>query len=154
MPSRITSDNAQTYKSAAKWSRKLKNSDEANNFLESKGIKWQFNVARTLWWGGFSECLIGLIKSCLMKILGRAKISFKEFEGSLLDIEAILHNRPLTYLEEEFGPETLTPNHLIHGHHIPMIAWEQPQSKFEVDAIHRWKHMQKQLQHFLETMES
>ena len=41
MPSRIISDNAQTFKSATKRSRKLKNSEKANNFLESKGIKWQ-----------------------------------------------------------------------------------------------------------------
>ena len=142
MPSRIILGNAQTFKSAAKWSRKLKNSEEANNFLEAKGIKWQFNVARAPWWGGFFEHLIGLIKSCLMKILGRAKTSFTEFKESLLDVEATLNNRPLTYLEEEFGPEALTPNHLIHGRHIPMIAWEEPESESEVDATRRCKHVQ------------
>ena len=148
MPSRIISDNVQTFKSAAKWLRKLKNSEEANNFLGSKGIKWQFNVARAPWWGGFFERLIGLIKSCLMRVLGRAKISFKEFKESLLDVEATLNNRPLTYLDEEFGPEALTPNHLIHGRRIPMIAYEQLESESEVEATRRWKHLQKQLQHF------
>jgi len=123
--------------SYAKWSRKLKNSEEANNFLESKGIKCQFNVARAPWWGGFLERLIGLIKSCLMKILGRAKIFFKEVKESRLHVEATLNNRPQTYLEEEFGPETLTPNYLIHGRRIPMIAWEQPESESEVDATRR-----------------
>ena len=148
MPSRIISDNAQTFKSAAKWLKKLKNSEEVNNFLESKGINWQFNVARAPWWGGFFERLIGLVKSCLMKILGRAKISFKEFKECLLDVEATLNNRPLTYLDEEFGPEALTPNHLIHGRRIPTLAWEEPESDNEIDATRRWKHLQKQLQHF------
>ena len=148
MPSRILSDNAQTFKSAAKWLRKLKNSEEAKNFLESKGIKWQFNVARAPWWGGFFERLIGLIKSCLMRVLGRAKISFKEFKESLLDVEATLNNRPLAYLDEEFGPEALTPNHLIHERRIPMMAYEQLESESEVDATRRWKQLQKQLQHF------
>ena len=134
--------------SAAKWLRKLKNSQEANNFLESKGIKWQFNVARAPWWGRFFERLIGLLKSCLMRVLGLAKISFKEFKESLLDVEATLNNRPLTYLDEEFGPEALTPNHLIHGRRIPMIAYEQLESESEVEATRRWKHLQKQLQHF------
>ena len=86
--------------------------------------------------------IIGLIKSCLMKMLGRANISFKEFKESLLDVEATLTNRPLTCLAEEFEPEALTPNHLIHGPRIPMIAWEQPESESEVDATRRWKHVQ------------
>ena len=82
-----------------------------------------------------------------MKILGRAKISFIEFKESLLDVEATLNNFPLTYLEEEFGPEALTPNHLIHGCRIPMLAWEQPETKSVVYATRRWKHVQKQLLH-------
>jgi len=73
----------------------------------------------------------------LMKILGRAKIFFKEVKESRLHVEATLNNRPQTYLEEEFGPETLTPNYLIHGRRIPMIAWEQPESVSEVDATRR-----------------
>jgi len=64
-----------------------------------------------------------------MKILGRAKISFIEFKESLLDVEATLHYHPQTYLKEEFGPEALTPNHLIHGRHIPMTAWAQTESE-------------------------
>ena len=148
IPSRITSDNAQTFKSAAKWLKKLKNSEEVNNFLESKGINWQFNVARAPWWGGFFERLIGLVKSCIMKILGRAKISFNEFKECLLDVEATLNNRPLAYLDEEFGPEALTSNHLIHGRRIPTLSWEEPESDNEIDATRRWKHLQKQLQHF------
>ena len=92
--------------------------------------------------------IIGLIKSCLMKMLGRANISFKEFKESILDIEATLTNCPLTCLAEEFEPEALTPNHLIHGPRIPMIAWEQPESESEVDATRRCKHVQKQVQHF------
>ena len=76
--------------------KKPKNSEEANNFLESKGIKWQFNVARAPWLGGIFERLTGLIKSCLIRVLGRAKISFKELKESLLDVEATLNNRPLT----------------------------------------------------------
>ena len=141
MSSIIISGNAHTFKSAAKWLRRLKNSEEANNSFESKGIKWQFNVARAPLWGGLFERLIGLIKSCLMRVLGSAKISFKEFKGSLLDVEATLNNRPLTYLDEEFGTEALTPNHFIHGRRIPMIAYEQPESESEVDATRRRKHL-------------
>ena len=148
MPSKMISDNAQTFKSTAKWLKKLKKNAAVNDFLQAKGIDWQFNVARAPWWGGFFERLIGLVKSCLIKILGRAKISFKEFKESLLDVEAVLNNRPLTYLDEELGPEALTPNHLIHGRRIPTLAWEQPDSNDEAEATNRLKHLQKQLEHF------
>ena len=51
-------------------------------------------------------------------------------------------------LDEEFGPDALTPNHMIHGRRVATLAWEQPESDNEIDATRRWKHLKKQLQHF------
>ena len=47
------------------------------------------------------------------RIAGKARLTWAELENVLLDIEIILNNRPLTYIEEEIDYPILTPNSLI-----------------------------------------
>ena len=41
------------------------------------------------------------LKSCLKKTLGRSKLSFDELTTILVEVEAVLNSRPLTYLYSE-----------------------------------------------------
>ena len=66
-------------------------------------IIWKFNVPKAPWWGGQFERLIGLIKASLYRIIEKAQLPWAELEEVLLDIEKILNNRPLTYIEEQIG---------------------------------------------------
>ena len=68
--------------------------------------------------GGQFERLIGLIKASLYRTIGKAQLTWPEFEEVLLDIEIILNNRPLTYIEEEIDYPILTPNSLILGRDV------------------------------------
>ena len=81
--------------------------------MRSETILWKFNVPRAPWWGGQFEQLIGLIKASLYKTIGKAQLTWAELEEILLDIEIILNNRSLTYIEEEIDHSILTPNSLI-----------------------------------------
>ena len=81
--------------------------------MRSETILWKFNVPRAPWWGGQFEQLIGLIKASLYKTIGKAQLNWAELEEILLDIEIILNNRSLTYIEEEIDHSILTPNSLI-----------------------------------------
>ena len=45
-------------------------------------------------------------------------MAWAELEEVLLDIEIILNNRPLTYIEEEIDYPILTPNSLILGRDV------------------------------------
>ena len=67
------------------------------------------------WWGGFFERLIGITKNALSKAIGRAFLTFQELGKILLDIECLMNNRPLAYLDEEFKQRVITQNILIHG---------------------------------------
>ena len=91
------------------------------NYLATKDIEWKFNLARAPWWGGFSERLIGIMKNCLSKVIGRALLKYEELEEVLLDVESSLNNRPLSYTEEEFKQPVITPNLLLRGQpaHFP-----------------------------------
>ena len=58
LPELIISDNAKTFKTAAKTLSELFSYPRVKKFVASKRMDWRFNVDRAPWWGGFSERLI------------------------------------------------------------------------------------------------
>ena len=71
--------------------------------------------------GGFYECLIGIIKSSLKKILGKAKISYVEICTIISEVEGNLNNRSLTHLNDENVNELLRLNRLIYGRSLTSV---------------------------------
>ena len=69
-------------------------------------------------WGEFYERLVGIMKSCLKKIMGKALLTFEELRTLSYEIESTLNLRSLTYVDEDFDNNILTPNHLIYGRNI------------------------------------
>ena len=55
------------------------------------------------------------MKLCLKKIIGKALLTFEELRTVIYEIECTLNSRPLTYVDEDFDDNILTPNHLIYG---------------------------------------
>ena len=72
-------------------------------------------MAKARWWDRFFESLVKQVKSCLKKTLGRSKLSFDELTTILVEVEAVLNARPLTYLYSDDVEESLTPSHLVTG---------------------------------------
>ena len=58
------------------------------------------------------------VKSCLKKTLGRSKLSFDELTTILVEVEAVLNSRPLTYLHSNDVEEPVTPSHSIIGRRL------------------------------------
>ena len=77
-PSVIYSDNGSTFVKAAKWQTQARRDEELNGFLESHDVKWEFNLSRAPWWGGQFERLIGIVKTTMFKVIGRATLSWDE----------------------------------------------------------------------------
>ena len=59
--------------------------------------------------------MVGLMKQCLCKSFGKANLKWNELEGILLNIENILNNRPLCYLEDYIQFPIVTPNTSVYG---------------------------------------
>jgi hypothetical protein len=116
----LLSDNAKTFKSAAKEVKLIERSEEVQRYLSTKGVTWQFIIERAPWQGGFWERLIQSTKRCLKKILGRTSLTFEEMRTILVEVEATLNNRPLTYIydDEDGISYPLTPSQLIYGRQI------------------------------------
>ena len=114
-PKIVYSDNAKTFKAGAKWLANINRDQKLHDFLSSETILWKFNVPKAPWWGGQFERLIGLIKASLYRIIEKAQLTWAELEEVLLDIENILNNRPLTYIEKEIGYPISTSHSVILG---------------------------------------
>ena len=71
------------------------------------------------------------MKRCLKKVVGRASLSFEEMRTVLIEIEATLNNRPLTYVydDEQGISYPLTPSLLIYGR---TIATTSNDKQFEI----------------------
>ena len=54
-----------------------------------------------------------------------------------LDIETILYNRPLTYVDKDIELPILTPNSLVYGHSVRV-----PENEIDHDDINLLKHQE------------
>ena len=119
------SDNSSMYMSAATELYNLFNSKTLATSLERQGVEWKFIPKKAPWFVGFCERSVGLTKNCLKKVLGRAHISLTTLETMVVEIEAVLNDRPLTYLSDDpLDPVPLTPTHLLYGRRIIRVPHE------------------------------
>ena len=66
-PCLIVTDNAKTFKAAAKALNKLQSHPEMKDELDKLHIEWNFNLEKAPWWGGFFEIMVGSVKRCFRK---------------------------------------------------------------------------------------
>ena len=51
--------------------------------------------------GGFWERLVRSVKNCIRKTVGRSILNFEELRTLLIEVEATLNNRLLTYMHHD-----------------------------------------------------
>ena len=89
--------------------------DITQKFVSFRNVKWDFSLKEAPWYGGFWERLVGQLKRCLKKTIGRAYLNFYKLQTVTNEIELILNSRPLRALHDDDLEEPLTPNHLLYG---------------------------------------
>jgi len=125
LPILMMSDNASTYTSTAEELERLFTSEELSTVLGREGTKWRFIPKKAPWFGGYWERLVGLTKMAIKKTLGRAHIDLVALQTVVSEVEAMLNDRPLTYISDDVtDPEPLTPSHLLHGRRLTRLPYE------------------------------
>ena len=150
MPSKMISDNSKTFKSA-KIINQILETPEAKKYFTQLHLKWQFNLEKAPWWGGIFERMIKSAKQCLNKTVGKNCLTHDELLTLVVEVEAVLNSRPLTYVSSEDIEEPLTPSHLLVGYIIltlpnPAIPDDPDYSPGRL--THRMSHLSKTLQQF------
>ena len=154
----MISDYASTYLAAANELNDLFRSPSLSNALSKKGVTWRFIPKRAPWYGGFWECLIGLTKLSLKKVLGRTFATLSTIQTIIVEIEGILNDRPLTYISSDVkDPEPLTPAHLLYSRRIISLPYHSVEED-ELDdpgesVVTKSKDSSPNAQAFLDTLE-
>ena len=124
LPRLVLSDNGSTFLSAAAELKALFSSPSLTDTLARTGVEWKFIPKRAPWFGGFWERLIGLTKSVLKKVLGRAFTTLNSLQTLIVEIEGILNNRPLTTAPTDINdPDPITPAHLLYGRKVACVPY-------------------------------
>ena len=150
IPRLIVPDNAKTFEKAERELTVIFDSPLIQDYLSGRRIDWQYNLAKAPWWGGFFERLIKEVKLCLKKVLGRTRLTFDELSTILVEIEAVLNSRPLTYLYLDEIEELLTPFHLVIGRRLLTLPSRSEDEETESSSAftRRAAYLATKLQHF------
>ncbi|XP_069191701.1 uncharacterized protein [Procambarus clarkii] len=115
-PKLMISDNGSNLVAGEACLQEIWNHPKLHSVLKQRQCYWKFIPLRAPWHGGFYERVVGTVKKCLRKTLHWQKNNLTELQTLVVEIEARVNNRPLTYLTEDFSQrEPLSPSHLIHG---------------------------------------
>jgi len=87
------------------------------SYVSEHSIQWRFIPEFSPWMGGFYERLVGLVKRCLRKSLGKVVLTTIQLQTLMKEVEAVVNTRPLLYVDSDVNnPTTLCPAHLLSSH--------------------------------------
>ena len=86
---------------ASKWLKEALEEEKIRDFLAKLHIKWQFSPSHSCWRGCQFDRIIRLTKQSLFKAIWKTKVTWKELESVLFDIEIKLNIRQLGYIEDD-----------------------------------------------------
>ena len=98
---------------------------------------------------GGEDCLVGVIKSPLKKILGKALLSVKELSTVIKEVEGIVNDRSITYVGCFDDERPLTPSMLIGNIwnketvHVTSESRKELTTQTVEQATRRWRYVEK-----------
>ena len=114
-PSKIFSDNGTAFIGASRQLTALYNS-KVEDFAANNKISWHFIPPSAPFMGGCWERMVRCVKTALLATLKGNAPKEEVFHTLLLEAEAIVNSRPLTYIAvDPENPEAITPFHFLIG---------------------------------------
>ena len=120
VPYHVESDNAATF---VRCNREIKSTfrkEQMGLYFEQRRINWNFYTSRSPHMGGFIERLNQIFKRICRKTFGKARLDFEEFRTMMAYAEAVMNDRPLTYVYSDNNSEgrSLSPSLLTLGYSL------------------------------------
>ncbi|KAK7592957.1 hypothetical protein V9T40_007709 [Parthenolecanium corni] len=117
VPNLIVSDNAPQFTVVegifqCLW-RRFASADITTKYYAEHQIKWKFIPAHAPWMGGAYERMIQTIKKAFEKVYGSRTLSQDQFETAMIEVEAVINSRPITYVDRGIDTEIITPNDFL-----------------------------------------
>ena len=151
-PTLLYSDNAKTFECVARELPQVLSHPRLHKYLNSRKMTWKFYVQRAPWMGGFIERMVGLYKSSIKRVMGRARLDYQEFVTLISELNGMLNSRPISYVYDTVGEgDPITPSKLWCGKNITMFP---PFYEARIDGHNpeicnkRLKYLDKVLTHF------
>jgi hypothetical protein len=114
-PTTIFSDNGTNFVGASRELRRL-HEESVEEYATNHKIKWRFIPPASPFMGGAWERLVRTVKTALGSCLTNQPLKEDVLATLLLEAEAIVNSRPLTYISSSSeSPEAITPFHFILG---------------------------------------
>ena len=93
----------------------------------------------SLWWGGFWEPMVQVVKRSLQKILSKSKLTYEELLTVICEIESVVNWRPLCYVYNDSIEEVITPSHILIGRRVlRKLDSDFNENNMDCDALSRW----------------
>ena len=116
VPGYLYSDNAKSFVKGGSVLEQSLKSEEFQEELNRCNIKHVRIPLYSAWVGSAWERLIRVLKNCLYKVIGRAKVTYFELLTTLSNIKLAVNSRPLTYRASSENLEFITPNSFLRLH--------------------------------------
>ncbi|XP_068233374.1 uncharacterized protein [Palaemon carinicauda] len=97
----LVSDNASTFQAGQTLVTKLMQHPVIDGLKRAHNLTWKFITPRAPWHGGFYEGLIFFTKLNLCKATYRCYPTYDEFVTLVREVECVVNDRPLTYLDTD-----------------------------------------------------
>lgn len=114
LPLKILSDNGTSFVGANRHLCEFYN-NTVQDYAASKHIEWCFIPPASPFMGGCWERLVKTVKTALFTTLKERAPREELLHTFLLEAEALVNSRPLTYVTENHECESLTPFHFLIG---------------------------------------
>ena len=91
------------------------------------------------------------VKRCIKKVAGVRRISYTELQTLIMEIEAILNNRPICQDYDDELEDILTPNHLVYGRRLENVNEEKScfiEGEGRLELVKREKHLARLVTYF------
>jgi transposase InsO family protein len=147
-PQRVVTDNGPQFgvaSSVCKTWKDVVSDPDIINFCANQSIQWSFITAYSPWMGGVFERAVGIVKNPLRKVMGKSLMNISQLQTVLCEVEAIVNNRPLTYVGDKFPEiQPITPRHFLTlnpNNQVALTSFDEElfQTRTQEAVVELWK---------------